>query len=518
MDLITLLNAIFAILVMGLLLYLIKVLKSRDLKTLILSIEELKREQERIDGRLHMELSSSREETSRLLRDQRIELSEAANKIKGDLVLVLKSMEERINTFRNTMDSKLREIGDQNDRKLTEIRKTVDDTLINLLERQRTELISGFSKLREEVVSSLKQVSDTIFNTLRELSRAQQDQLFNFTAAMKELTSSMENRLEILRGTVDTKLKEIQDSSTRQLEEIRKNVNERLSDTLEKKLGDSFKLVSERLEAVHKGLGEMQTLAAGVGDLKRVLSNVKVRGTWAEVQLESILEQILTPEQYEKNVAVKPNATERVEFAIKLPGRKSDTSEVLWLPIDSKFPQEDYLRLQEAVEKGDPELMARACDSLKKTAIQSAKAISEKYIAPPHTTDFAVMFLATEGLFAELLRQPGLVEELQVRYRVIPSGPTTLGAILSGLRMGFHTLAIEKRASEVWRLLGAVKTEFRRFGENLEKVKKHLESASRNLEDTGTRTRAMERKLRAVEEVPPLEAERIFGLEGPGDL
>ena len=252
---------------------------------------------------------------------------------------------------------------------------------------------------------------------------------------------------------------------------MRKTVDEKLHDTLEKRLGDSFKFVSERLEAVHKGLGEMQSLASGVGDLKRVLTNVKALGTWAEVQLGAILEQVLTPDQYGKNVRVKEESTESVEFAVRLPGPNDDPSACVWLPIDSKFPQEDYLRLQEAAESGDTEAVQRATAALIRTVRVAARDIHDKYVNPPSTTDFAIMFLATEGLYAEVLRQPGFVEELQHQYRISIAGPTTLMATLSSLRLGFQTLAIEQRASEVWKVLGAVKTEFGKFGDVLDKVK-----------------------------------------------
>jgi len=379
---------------------------------------------------------------------------------------------------------------------------------------QRLELSEGVKMQREELVLTLKNISDTIIQTLKELSSNQKNQLDDFSSTVKSFIHVTESRLEGLRLAVERHLKEILDYNTRQLEQIRATVDEKLSSTLEKRLGDSFKLVSERLEAVHKGLGEMQGLATGIGDLKRVLSNVKIRGTWAEVQLEQILEQILTPELYAKNVQVVPTSEERVEFAIKLPGPKEDRSKHVWLPIDSKFPQEDYLRLQEATERADPEQVNKALDGLLKTARQAAKDINQKYISPPYTTDFAIMFLPTEGLYGELLRQPGLVEEFQQKFRVIVAGPTTISAILCGLRMGFHTLAIEQRASEVWKLLGAVRTEFKKFGDLLEKLKKHLQMASNTLEDTAVRTRAMERKLKEVTELPLGEAETLLEING----
>jgi DNA recombination protein RmuC len=270
--------------------------------------------------------------------------------------------------------------------------------------------------------------------------------------------------------------------------------------------------VSDRLEAVHKGLGEMHHLATGVGDLKRVLTNVKARGTWAEVQLGAILEQILTPEQFERNVRVKPGSLESVEYAVRLPGPKDDPGACVWLPIDSKFPQEDYLRLLEAAERADSGAVQAATEALGRTVRAAAKDIQTKYLSPPGTTDFAIMFLATEGLYAEVLRQAGLVEDLQQSFRVVVAGPTTLAALLSSLRMGFQTLAIEQRAVEVWRVLGAAKTQFGKFGEVLDKVKHHLDMAGKTIDKTGVRTRAIERTLRAVEQLPESEATELLAL------
>ena len=260
----------------------------------------------------------------------------------------------------------------------------------------------------------------------------------------------------------------------------------------------------------------MQNLATGVGDLKRVLTNVRARGTWAEVQLGAILEQILTPEQYAKNVQVKADSAERVEYAVRLPGPKEDPAACMWLPIDSKFPQEDYLRVQEAAERADPDAVHVAADGLARTVRAAARDIHDKYVNPPNTTDFAIMFLATEGLYAEVLRQPALAEDLQQRYRVVVAGPTTFAAILSSLRMGFQTLVIEKRAAEVWRVLAAIKTEFGKFGDVLDRVNRQLTTASRTIEETGVRSRAMERKLRSVEQLPEDEASAILALPAVG--
>jgi DNA recombination protein RmuC len=376
----------------------------------------------------------------------------------------------------------------------------------------REEARGAGKELREEVSIGLKSTKDTLSKTLEGMGKVQQTQLEGMSRQLKELTESNQNALDRIRTTFDFRVKDLQEGNEKKLDEMRKTVDEKLHDTLEKRLGESFKLVSDRLEAVHKGLGEMQSLATGVGDLKRVLTNVKARGTWAEVQLGAILEQILIPDQFDKNVCVKADTSERVEYAIRLPGPKDDPCRCVWLPIDSKFPQEDYQRLQEAAEKSDPEAVQIAVDALVRTIRVAAKDICDKYISPPNTTDFAIMFLATEGLHAEVLRQPALVEDLQQQFRVVLAGPTTLMSILTSLRMGFQTLAIEQRASEVWRVLGAVKTEFGKFGDVLDKVKKQLNTASHTIEKTGVRSRAIERKLRSVEQLPETEASTVLPL------
>ncbi|HEY3296614.1 MAG TPA: DNA recombination protein RmuC [bacterium] len=293
------------------------------------------------------------------------------------------------------------------------------------------------------------------------------------------------------------------------LEKIRATVDEKLQTTLENRLGESFKLVSERLELVHKGLGEMQSLASGVGDLKRVLTNVRSRGTFGEVQLAALLEQVLTPAQYDCNCATIPGSSERVEFAIRLPGRDDDTS-IVHLPIDAKFPQEDYLRLQDAYEAGDQAALDAARKALRTRLLNEAATIRAKYVSPPHTTDFALLFLPTEGLYAEVLRIGGVAEAMQTDQHVILVGPTTLYAVLSSLQMGFRTLAIEKRSSEVWTILAAVKTEFGKFGESLSAVSRKLQEASNKIEDSAKRSRAVERTLRQVEALPEHEAVRLI--------
>ena len=349
------------------------------------------------------------------------------------------------------------------------------------------------------------------------MAEVQRTQLDGVSKRLGELTQSNQKALDGVRATIDTRLIELQAGNEKKLEQMRVTVDEKLQSTLEKRLGESFKLVSDQLESVQKGLGEMQSLATGVGDLKRVLTNVKARGTWAEVQLGALLEEILTPAQFERNVHVEPGSREMVEYAVKLPGPKDDPAACVWLPIDSKFPQEDYARVQDAADCGDAEASRAACDALARAVRIEAQSIRDKYVKPPHTTDFAIMFLATEGLYAEVVRRPALVEDLQQQYRVVVAGPTTLAALLSSLRMGFQTLAIEQQAVEVWRVLGAVKTEFGKFGDVLDKVKRQLDTAGRTIDETGVRTRAMERRLREVEQLPDHEADLVLGTGGaPG--
>ena len=374
----------------------------------------------------------------------------------------------------------------------------------------REEAAKRSHELREEVSGSLDKTAQTLTTTVGQLGSVQKQQLEGVTAQVQALVETNQQRLEGLRATISEQLGEMREANEKKLEEMRRTVDEKLQGTLEKRLGESFKLVREQLDAVHKGLGEMQSLATGVGDLKNVLTNVKVRGTWAEYQLGAILEQVLTPEQFDRNVATHENSSERVEFAIRLPGRSDDPNDCVWLPIDSKFPQEDYIRLTEASESADAEAVAQSTRDLMRSVTQSAKTIAEKYLNPPHTTDFAVLYLPTEGLYAEVLRQPGMVSQLQQDYRVVVSGPTTIAALLNSLRLGFRSLAIEQQASEVWQVLAAVKTEFGKFGEVLDKVKKQLATASNTIDQTQTRTRAMARKLQKVEQLPSGESDELL--------
>ena len=374
----------------------------------------------------------------------------------------------------------------------------------------REEAAKRSHELREEVSGSLDKTAQTLSTTVGQLGNVQKQQLESVTTQVQALVETNQQRLEGLRATISEQLGEMREANEKKLEEMRRTVDEKLQGTLEKRLGESFQQVREQLDAVHKGLGQMQSLATGVGDLKNFLTNVKARGTWAEYQLEAILEQVLTPEQFDRNVATRENSSERVEFAIRLPGRSDDPNDCVWLPIDSKFPQEDYIRLTEAAKSADTEAVAQSTRELMRSVKQSAKTIAEKYLNPPHTTDFAVLYLPTEGLYAEVLRQPGMVSQLQQDYRVVVSGPTTIAALLNSLRLGFRSLAIEQQASEVWQVLAAVKTEFGKFGEVLDKVKKQLATASNTIDQTQTRTRAMARRLRKVEQLPSGESDELL--------
>ena len=362
------------------------------------------------------------------------------------------------------------------------------------LESMRQAMTLQAQSAREEQSLTLTRFGDTL----------------NQSLAM--LTDSNAQRMAEVRATLEEKIQALQADNAAKLEEMRKTVDEKLHATLEQRLGESFKLVSDRLEKVHQGLGEMQQLAIGVGDLKRVLTNVKTRGTWGEVQLEMLLEQVLTPEQYAKNVETVPGSGERVEFAISLPGRIDDMKPV-WLPIDAKFPKEQYERLADAAERADADGVLTAGRELERAMRNEAKTIADKYLSPPLTTDFAILFLPTEGLYAEVMRRPGLADDLQRIHRVSIAGPSTLSAILNSLQMGFRTLALEKRSSEVWQVLGAVKTEFGKFGEVLAATKMTLERAAKNIEKAEVRTRQMSKQLKSVEALPSETAEFLLGVD-----
>ncbi|HZG84943.1 DNA recombination protein RmuC [Paenibacillus sp.] len=374
--------------------------------------------------------------------------------------------------------------------------------------------------LRDEIARSRGDMLAAGGQQRQELADAFERQQHALMARLTELTRLNESKLEAMRETVERKLTALQADNHTQLEQMRATVDEKLHATLERRLGESFQLVGERLELVHKGLGEMQSLASGVGDLKRVLTNVKTRGTMGEIQLDALLEQTLAPDQYERNAAIKKGTAERVDFVVKLPD-KSDGRRAVLLPIDAKFPLEDYQRLLDAQESGDAAAAADAWKLLEARVKAEAKSIRDKYIDPPATTEFAVLFLPLEGLYAEVLRRPGLWDTLQREYRVVVTGPTTLSALLNSLQMGFRTLAIQKRTSEVWQVLGQVKGEFGKFGDLLEKTQKKLQEASNTLDGAAVRTRAIERRLRGVEELSAPEPEEAlppgYGFAASGD-
>lgn len=381
------------------------------------------------------------------------------------------------------------------------------------------EFLQEFNQVRQELstmfMQTREEISRTLGNQITESTKLQQIQLSNITnineTKLENTRKNMEDKLEAIRKTVEDKLVSLQKDNTEKLEQMRVTVDEKLHSTLEKRLGESFKLVNDRLESVYKGLGEMQTLAQGVGDLKKVFTNVKSRGFWGEIQLGNILEQFLTKEQYECNVKTKPKSNDLVEFAIKLPGRNDN--EFVWLPVDSKFPIEDYSRLVDAEDAADTSLILESRKKLESSIKSFAKDIHDKYIESPYTTDFAIMFLPTESLYCEVLKNTGLCEFISQKYRIVVSGPTTFVALLNSLQMGFKTLAIEKRTSEVWQLLGTVKSEFGKFGDILDKTNKKLLEISNTMELASRKTRTIERKLKNVEALPVSDENSFYEID-----
>lgn len=396
---------------------------------------------------------------------------------------------------------------------------------IDRLERElRREVSESARGQRQEVTQTLATFQDTLLKQGAETTRTQNAQIDAFaqqlvqlrgtlgdtlTQQLQALSEANARRLGEVRATLEAQLNQLQQSNATKLDEMRATVDEKLHKTLETRLAESFQHVAQRLEQVHKGLGEMQSLAAGVGDLKHLLTNVKTRGMFGEAQLAALLEQVFTPEQYATQVATRPGSRNVVDFAIRLPGKGDDGTPV-WLPIDAKFPNEDYERLLEAQRVADPIAADAAAKALEARVRLEAKSIAEKYLEPPHTTDFALLFLPTEGLYAEVLRRPGLVEALQREHRVTLAGPTTLLAMLNALQMGFRTLALEKRSSEVWQVLGAVKTEFGKFGDVLAKVKNQTQTVLNTLESAEVRSRAMGRALKKVEALPGADVSSVL--------
>jgi DNA recombination protein RmuC len=460
--------------------------RGEDAKLLAMRLDDAGRSQDRTAEALRDELARSREAAG----------SEAA-RLRGEVAASMKGVGDTVFQHLGTLSNAQQEqLG----------------SVLTALTRMTEAHQGGAGQLREEVGTTLKGFNDSVVKTLSEISAAQKMQMDGFSTQIGHLTTSNGEQMEKLRVGVEGRLEQIRADNAAKLEQVRQTVDEKLQGVLEQRLGESFRSVSERLEQVHRGLGEMQTLASGVGDLKKVLSNVKVRGNWGEMQLGNLLEQVLTPEQYAANVATNEFNGTRVEFAIRLPGH--DLGPV-WLPIDAKFPLEDYQRLVDAQEAGDLAAVDTAARQLEVRIRGCAKDICTKYLNPPQTTDFAIMFLPTEGLYAEVVRRAGLVDTIQRECRVVVAGPITLWAILNSLQMGFRTLAIQQRSSEVWGVLGAVKTEFKKFGAVLDKVQKKLHEASTQMDAAGVRTRALERKLRDVQELPAPEVQRLLSV---GDL
>ncbi|MCX7736087.1 MAG: DNA recombination protein RmuC [Candidatus Kapabacteria bacterium] len=463
---------------------------NEELKEKLIKIES---NLSRIDSLIREEFGRSRDESQKAFKENREELN-------NSFKLLGESLTKTITDLSNAQKNQFEIFSNQ----LSELVKSFDNKMKNIQEQ----LEKSSRENRTELTNSLKSFEDKFSKNVQEFNELQKQKFEDLIKRQESIRKEIEEKLKEIRETVEGKLNSIQEDNNKKLEEMRKTVDEKLQETVEKRFNDSFKIISERLEQVHKGLGEMQTLASGVGDLKKVLSNVKTRGNLGEIQLGTILEQILSPEQYERNAVVKEGSQERVEYAVKLPGKNKDDKSLL-LPIDSKFPIEDYQRLIEAYENTsnlstrDKEIIIKQFENSVKN---NAKNIKEKYINPPVTTDFAIMFVPTEGLYAEILRLTGLFDSLQRDFKITVVGPTNLVAFLSSLQMGFKTLAIEKRSSEVWEILGAVKTEFGNFGTVLEKTKKKLQEAKNVIDQAGVRSRAIERKLRTVQELPQEKA------------
>jgi DNA recombination protein RmuC len=454
----------------------------------------------KIESSVKEEVSTNRREANSFGTELRKELSES---IKGFSDTIAQSIRDTTGLQKTQLEAFANN--------LTGLTKTVEEKMTALitsvdlkLKESRDSVDANAKSNRVEQKEALEKFGNDFKNSVDEFLKMQKDNFFSLLDKQDAQNKDTSGKLDAMRETIEKKLSSLQDGNEKKLEEMRLTVDEKLEKTLDKRLGESFKMVSERLEAVHKGLGDMQQLATGVGDLKKVLSNVKTRGVMGEYQLANILEQLLTPDQFSINVKTKSGSNALVEFAVKLPG-KNERDIPMWLPIDSKFPKEDFEALNDAYDIGIPESIEERRKLFIKSIKKCAADIRDKYIDPPNTTDFAILFLPFESLYAEVLRTPGLFESLQSEYRIIITGPTTLSALLSSLQMGFRTLAIEQRSSEVWNLLGAVKTEFKNFGIVLDKTHKKLTEASNTIESAGVRSRAIERKLKLVQELPKEE-------------
>lgn len=447
-------------------------------------------------------LASNLKDTEKNLKDEfvtnRKESAETATGLRTEIV-------NQLNKFTQTFSEQLGNLTKSNEEKLEAIRKTFEDKLVDF----QKSIDTNSKESRTELKESLEVFKRELNEALKDYKERMREQFSDFERSQKTQNVANSEKISELKVSLEKSVKNMQDGNEKKLEEMRKTVDEKLNETLEKRLGESFKQVSDRLEAVHKGLGEMQTLAVSVGDLKKVMSNVKSRGVLGEYQLQNIIEDLLTNDQYEKNVKTKVGSGAVVEFAIKMP-HGNNLEKTLWLPIDSKFPKEDYEALVDAYDKGDTDKIEEYRKAFINGIKKNAKDIKEKYIDPPNTTEYGIMFLPYESLFGEVLRVPGLFEQLQKDYKITITGPTTLSALLNSLQMGFRTLAIEKRSSEVWDLLGAVKTEFGQFGDVLAKTKKKLIEATNVIDTSEVRTRAIERKLRHVQELPAADTKLIL--------
>ena len=437
--------------------------------------------------------------SERLERELRREISESSRGLRGEVTQTLSAFQQALTQQAQEAARTQNANADAFAQQLTQTLSAFQQTLMQQAQEATRTQNAQIDAFAQQLTLVQKTLSDTLATQLGALSE------------------SNARRIAEVRATLETQLAAMQQTNAAKLEEMRKTVDEKLQSTLEARLGESFKQVAERLEQVHHGLGQMQSLAQGVGDLQRVLTNVKTRGMFGEVQLEALLEQVLTPEQYGKQVETKPRSNQRVDFAVRFPGRSADGSPV-WLPIDAKFPREDYERLLDAHDRADAAGAESAARALEVRIRQEAKSICESYLCPPQTTDFAILFLPIESLYAEVLRRPGLMDTLQRDYRVTLAGPTTLLAMLNSLHMGFRTLALEQQASEVWKVLGAVKTEFERYGEWVARVREQVQKASDTLDRADTRTKQMRRALKVVEALPETQAQSVLPLlEEGGD-
>jgi DNA recombination protein RmuC len=457
------------------------------------------------------------------LGEAKTEAATDARNLREEIQTTLKQFGEavgnRIGELVTAQGEKLDAVTDQitaltdgNERRQETLRANVETKLGEL----KTDAAISAKTLREEITNNLQNLGGGLSQTIEQISQSQKERLDRVSGSVAELTQSSCEQQEALRKAVEERLDAIRNENTEKLEQMRLTVDEKLQNTLDQRLGASFQIVADRLNEVYKSMGEMQTLASGVGDLKRLLTNVKTRGAWGEVALGNLLEEMMAPDQYERNVEIVPGSNQRVEYAIRLPG---DGEIPVWLPLDAKFPMEDYDRLLDASQRGDVDAVEIAARGIETVIRGSARVICEKYIHSPYSTDFAVLFLPTEGLFAEVIRRPGLVDALQREWHIMVAGPTTLVSLLVSLRVGFRSLAIQRHSTEVWKVLAAVKTEFGKFGGILDKVSKKLQETQNVIDlEVGRRRRAMDRKLQGVEILPEAEAVAILELEGPDEL